>query len=1690
MPTKTDRILSYLPGAFRALPRPTALYSVADAFGQELLKAENSLAALMLAHWVDHADRGEELIQDLACIASLYGLRPRGADPIRPDAGQKCQPTVAEESVEEFREHLKRFVRTFLEGTVTTQGILRVTAEALGLHINDDYDEMDTWWTREDDSLASIVPRGDDAARLLLGVEIANIHGHPAQPAKIAGRKEIFGEIDLGEGAVLHLKIDNADPVKVELPPKARLDQIVEAINATLAVNVVAHGHVASREGNRLALTSAVVGPSGQIEILETPGDAALKLLDAPPRVYHGSAPTRARVSSPHFDGPVDLREARFLRLVVDGKLLAEVDCAAKAADARQAKLEDIAKTVNEAFSKAVLGNPGLETDLATQANGVLTLTSPTEGPAGSIEFQSAAAQDARKKLFGEASTFHIGSSASRARATGLRDLSLGVDLSVRSLIRIQVDGRPAITIDCKGETPASTSLVEIALAINGALNAPVASHDGRFIILDSEQTGPAARIEFLSLPEEQGASDIIFGVIPRIVRGSFATSARLVGALDLSGGANLGALNKLRLGIDGAYPKEIDLRSAAADPTELVTPAEIAEAINDAFDKQHVASDDGKHLIIASPSAGSLSRIVIEPLEVKRRRRFVTRAFISDETGPKLFGFPTARAQGGDATRARLVGSKDLSRGVDLRTARYLRLKIDENQPIEVDCAGKRPRVTELKEVIGKINEAVKTALGLDESAPPFAASPDNKRIALTSPRAGASSRIIFEDPRGVLSLFGFEPGVYRGSKGAGVNFIGAADLSKGVDLSAGGKIKLGVNDKPPVEIDCAKQGDPQRTTLNDIVAAINTAIGSEVAKHDGQRITINSPAGPESRVEFVAPSSGDATHKIFGVAAPRLYRGAKDEPARVVSALDLSAGVDLRAARTLRLKVDNQNPAEVDCGALAVAQPDEEGDPRAAVKLQLIVTAIKGANVGVEARAQNNRLVIETETTGEAALLELLTFPGDDGRQTLLGEPETTPGAEATPAQIAGEADLIAPVNLTARGVIRVAVDGGRPVEIDVSGSAPQNTLLIEVVDRINSIFPGLASATDDNQLTLTSPTAGDTSSLELESTGALELIEFPPAKAAFPAPDQPAFKARHGDSFTVNNDGAASSRLRIEIYAPQGASKPAFVNRTDGQIVRLEETLLPGERAVVWSEDGVRLRASITSGDGAVRAVPGSHIAAAPLAPLATVPFYGERALARNDDLSPATLILRNPLAPRTLTLRARDGKEIAAGVAEANLNATYEGLTAAGQLIELDGRVRFKDGQFYLAAAGDKRIAQLRPGIDLRLSEYLNRAVRAAGTLHQTGDDAQPENLLVVERLAVIFDVTIASSAATESYAGVTIGHGAGERDSLDWRINFSDPPSQIVRAFETDQGEALILPVGQSHWSYVDCDGARFDQAWFDRSAFAGVLYEACEELKSAECGVKSFCEERGVFDVSRFTNPSTPDERTVFAPAPPLDDPQVEIRFRWMRHQPGAFIVNLPADLPDEFGGRFDRARFASSGDAVEKYTGVITEPADDPESIINRLQASGLVKAEVVQRVEIGFTAVPLPIRQPGRRKLRGGDADNAARIYLSEKDVPGFIKLTAARGGEAAAGAYGNEIVVTARKSDLGPARYDVTISYQGGRFENARLAARGGDRLPPRIEDYLRPGAVGVLQAKAAGVQAEVTRDGARDLDQLPD
>lgn len=1434
MPTKTDRILSYLPSTFRALPKPTALYSIADAFGNELLQAENSLAALMLAHWVDHADRGAELIDDLARIAALYGLAP--------------QP---EESVEQFRQHLLRYVRTFLDGTVTVQGILRVTAEALGLHIADRYAEMDTWWMRANDALVTVEPRGDDAAKLLFGVEAASVKGQAAQPARIVGKVDLNGGIDLDDAARLRLKLDAAAPVEIDLTGLTTLDQIVQAINAKVS-------GVAESLGGRLVLHSPTKGAASRLEIPEIPDDAALRLLGLLPRSYRGRAASKAKViGKEDLSGGVDLSEARYLRLLIDGQHLAEVDCAAKASDLTRVQLDEIKQAINEALGVEVASHDGKH----------LILTSPTAGFNSSIAFQPAAAQDARERLFGRVETFYAGQDARPAEAVGIKDLSGGVDLSARARLRIKIDDKPPITVFCAGNDPAHTLLSEITAALTAQLGPGTAFHDGRFLHLISPTAGPTSSIVFEPLPPEEDATEILFGITSRIFQGSDATAARLTGTPDLSAGVDLAALHSIQIAIDGGEPVEVNARGEALDLRQVKL-NEIVEAINAAL-KPNIASHDGRHLILTSQTTGETSRVAIEPLTLTRHRRFVTRAFSTDDAAYAIFGFFARKAQGTAATAARVVGKIDLSRSVDLRQERFLRLAIDSSSAKDIDCAGPRPRATLIGEVVSRINE------GLGVSV----ASHDGRHLILTSPSVGGGSQIRFEPTRAADALdvlLGVQPATFRGRDASRVTFVGTADLSAGVDLPAGAAVKLRI-DGDEFEIPLAEAA-PVHKTLNEIVIAINLKFDKTVAHHDGKRLILASlSTGSASRIEFLAPDGTDSTQAIFGITPPRAYRGEDAEPAEVVGKA-LPSTVDLSIARFLRLAVNGAQPIAIDCAAKAV-------DPKQGA-LAEIVAAINAefsaAHTPATAKAEGNRLILTTTTLGAISRIELLPYTEGDARLVLFGEiQDITTGNDPAPAVISGEVDLLGPVNLAERRLLRLAVDGGRAVEVDVAGAAPEATFLDEIVGRINSVFPGLASATEDDRLRLTSPTLGEQSRLEVLPLRALELVEYPPQPAQDPPLDQPPRAVYHGDRWSVENGGVAEVDLRIALNAPYGVFGPGFVNRTQGFRIRLMIALSPGERVELSREPEGKVRAGIVKPDG--------------------------------------------------------------------------------------------------------------------------------------TSSDVPDEKILV---------------------------------DQLDEQKSCEGAGSV------QDKAAALVLPQGRSEWAYLDCGGARFDRDRFDAAHFVGKA-----------------CVEQGVFNVSRFTCLPPNADSTVFASALRTPDPPAEVRFHWLQHQPGAFAVNLPVDLPERFGGRFNQARFAKAGDNPEEFKNVVTEPPTDPDFLVKRIASSTLLSARPVERVPIGFTAATIPFRK--LRRLTGGSDTAAARLYLAEKDVPGFIELSAREPG-----AWGNAIAVAVRKS--GPARFDLTVSYQAARFENARRVVLGGAELPALTEDLLKPGPIGVLQAKAGGIKAQVTRD----------
>src|SRR5262249_2336228 len=210
----------------------------------------------------------------------------------------------------------------------------------------------------------------------------------------------------------------------------------------------------------------------------------------------------------------------------------------------------------------------------------------------------------------------------------------------------------------------------------------------------------------------------------------------------------------------------------------------------------------------------------------------------------------------------------------------------------------------------------------------------------------------------------------------------------------------------------------------------------------------------------------------------------------------------------------------------------------------------------------------------------------------------------------------------------------------------------------------------------------------------------------------------------------------------------------------------------------------------------------------------------------------------------------------------------------------------------------------------------------------------------------------------------------------------------------------------------------------------------------------------------------------------------VTVSATWESHLPGAFTVNLPADLPDVFGARFDTARFASPSADSETYKGIVLDPRSDPNWIDKVLTEnppkSSLVFAKWVANVPLGWEPQTVPFAQPRTRYLSGGRKDRPSALYLQQRSVAGAFGIFADD-----VGAWGDQIAVSVRYA--GPATYDLTVAHAAARFECARQIAFAGRVLKPGEDPFpaltaqaVKPQPVGVVQAKAAGIRASVTRE----------
>jgi len=207
-----------------------------------------------------------------------------------------------------------------------------------------------------------------------------------------------------------------------------------------------------------------------------------------------------------------------------------------------------------------------------------------------------------------------------------------------------------------------------------------------------------------------------------------------------------------------------------------------------------------------------------------------------------------------------------------------------------------------------------------------------------------------------------------------------------------------------------------------------------------------------------------------------------------------------------------------------------------------------------------------------------------------------------------------------------------------------------------------------------------------------------------------------------------------------------------------------------------------------------------------------------------------------------------------------------------------------------------------------------------------------------------------------------------------------------------------------------------------------------------------------MFNISSFFDEAH-GSLTVFGSRAGVKQAQASTAFAYQMHQAGQFELELPADLPPHFGGRFNSARFA--GISIT-YPAAILDLPEDARALDEQIkQAPAFVTALVELNPQEEVPIYDLPIKTD--KPLVGGSPTSYARAYVRQPGVPGLVELRAKDQGD-----WGNLIRVVAPESAM-PGAFDVTVTYTGTDvFENARS----------KVAEQL-------AGARAAGVLARVIR-----------
>jgi hypothetical protein len=294
---------------------------------------------------------------------------------------------------------------------------------------------------------------------------------------------------------------------------------------------------------------------------------------------------------------------------------------------------------------------------------------------------------------------------------------------------------------------------------------------------------------------------------------------------------------------------------------------------------------------------------------------------------------------------------------------------------------------------------------------------------------------------------LFGFDAG------GAWV-LIGSVDLSRGANLAVERFIHLSVDGKLPIRIDCAG-ANPSHTNFNEIIDAINRAVGDEVASeytinkkiHTG-RLRIESSSGDGGRFELhpwrqaIVPQGWECspeargqiwrlklptiTYSLPGAESPVTWRPERivvameasgDKPLMVIQSLPVAEGCAYALRFLFRTCVDfRRRPASTGPNPRIEQDVTFEvyDSPQAQTHIQDSGRGIQGLNCGDELEISlslASPFVELTLTTDECPKVEVEAFEGDMSVGT---------------TKMSGDGRIPQTLRLTGTRITRVVVSG----------------------------------------------------------------------------------------------------------------------------------------------------------------------------------------------------------------------------------------------------------------------------------------------------------------------------------------------------------------------------------------------------------------------------------------------------------------------------------------------------------------------------------------------------------------------------------------------------------------------------------------------------------------------------------------